>query len=89
MEEYPQEYKRMKRSMYIWACLYLLLICSIVLGVTGFYVVLNYYDYSLIKIFAILMIVFSLAYLYAYRLYAQNRIRLYQLILKKIFGSIC
>ncbi|MDR4934104.1 hypothetical protein RF371_09880 [Companilactobacillus paralimentarius] len=83
MEEYPQEYKRMKRSMYIWVCLYLLLICSIVLGVTGFYVVLNYYDYSLIKIFAILMIVFSLAYLYTYRLYAQNRISLCQLVLKK------
>lgn len=83
MEEYPQEYKRMKRSMYIWVCFYLLFICSIVLGVTSFYVVLNYYDYSLLKIFAILMMVISLAYLYTYRLYAQNRIRLYQFILKK------
>lgn len=82
MEEYPQEYKRMKRSMYIWIYSYLLLICSVVVGMAGLYVVYNYYDYSLTRISAILIIVFSLVYLYTYRSYARNQIDLYQLVLK-------
>lgn len=83
VEEYPQEYKSIKSSMYKWVYSYLLLMCSVVAAIPAFYIYYNYYDNSVMNVVAVLIMVFCLTYLYTYRQYSQKRIKLYDRILEK------